>query len=136
MSYVVLLFFFGLLTYMFLTDTQGRFLALVMGTVLFPTTALLIKNPSVSPQHIFLYAFFIIEFFKDRQNFNKSIFNNLLLFPIGLSLVSYIYAMSSTDSVTFMPHSSAAAKRTFMNLQRNLFPLPLSSALSVFSKFS
>ena len=86
MSYVVLLFFFGLLTYMFLTDTQGRFLALVMGTVLFPTTALLIKNPSVSPQHIFLYAFFIIEFFKDRQNFNKSIFNNLLLFPIGLSL--------------------------------------------------
>ena len=91
MSYVVLLFFFGLLTYMFLTDTQGRFLALVIGTVLFPTTALLIKNPSVSPQHIFLYAFFIIEFFKDRQNFNKSIFNNLLLFPIGLSIVSYIF---------------------------------------------
>ena len=91
MSIVVLLFFFGLLAYMFLTDTQGRFLALVMGTVLFPTTALIIKNPSVSPQHIFLYAFFFIEFFKDRGNFNKSIFNNLLIVPIGISVISYVF---------------------------------------------
>lgn len=91
MSIVVLLFFFGLLAYMFLTDTQGRFLALIMGTVLFPTTALIIKNPSVSPQHIFLYAFFFIEFFKDRGNFNKSIFNNLLVVPIGISVISYIF---------------------------------------------
>lgn len=91
MSIVVLLFFFGLLAYMFLTDTQGRFLALVMGTVLFPTTALIIKNPSVSPQHIFLYAFFFIEYFKDRGNFNKSIFNNLLIVPIGISAISYIF---------------------------------------------
>ena len=91
MSIVVLLFFFGLLAYMFLTDTQGRFLALIMGTVLFPTTALIIKNPSVSPQHIFLYAFFFIEFFKDRGNFNKSIFNNLLAVPIGISVISYIF---------------------------------------------
>ena len=91
MSIVVLLFFFGLLAYMFLTDTQGRFLALIMGTVLFPTTALIIKNPSVSPQHIFLYAFFFIEYFKDRGNFNKSIFNNLLIVPIGISAISYIF---------------------------------------------
>lgn len=91
MSYVVLLFFFGLLAYMFLTDTQGRFLALIMGTVLFPTTALFIKNPSVSPQHIFLYAFFFIEFFKNRENFNKSIFSNLLIVPIIISAVSYIF---------------------------------------------
>ena len=91
MSIVVLLFFFGLLAYMFLTDTQGRFLTLVMGTVLFPTTALFIKNPSISPQHIFLYAFFFIEFFKDRENFNKSIFNSFLLIPIGISIISYIF---------------------------------------------
>lgn len=90
MSIVVLLFFFGLLAYMILTDTQGRFLALVMGTILFPTTALLIKNPSISPQHIFLYAFFFIEFFKDRDNFNKSIFSNLLIVPIVISIISYI----------------------------------------------
>lgn len=91
MSIVVLLFFFGLLAYMILTDTQGRFLALIMGTVLFPTTALIIKNPSVSPQHIFLYTFFFIEFFKDRENFDKSIFNNLLIVPIGISIISYIF---------------------------------------------
>lgn len=91
MSYIVLLFFFGLLAYMFLTDSQGRFLALIMGTVLFPTTALFFKNPSVSPQHIFLYAFFIIEFYKDRENFKKSIFSNLLLIPILISAVSYIF---------------------------------------------
>ncbi|MCF0225625.1 MAG: O-antigen ligase family protein [Fibrobacter sp.] len=90
MSFVVLLFFFGLLALMFMSDTQGRFLILVMGTVLFPTTALFIKNPSISPQHIFLYAFFFIEFFKDRENFNRSIFNNLLIVPIGISVVSYL----------------------------------------------
>lgn len=86
-----MLFFFGLLAYMFLTDAQGRFLALLMGTVLFPTTALFIKNPSISPQHIFLYAFFFIEFFKDRENFNKSLFGNLLLVPIGISIISYVF---------------------------------------------
>jgi hypothetical protein len=91
MSIVVLLFFFGLLAYMFLTDTQGRFVTLVMGTVLFPTTALFIKNPSISPQHIFLYAFFFIEFFKDRENFNKSLFSSSLLIPIGISIVSYVF---------------------------------------------
>ncbi len=91
MSFVVLLFFFGLLAVMFLTDTQSRFLTLVMGTVLFPTTALIIKNPSISPQHVFLYAFFIIEFFKDRENFNKSIFSPLLLVPISISIVSYVF---------------------------------------------
>ena len=91
MSFVVLLFFFGLLAYMFLTDSQGRFIALVMGTVLFPTTALIIKNPSISPQHIFLYAFFFIEFFKDRENFNRSISNNLLIVPIAISVLSYLF---------------------------------------------
>lgn len=91
MSFVVLLLFFGLIAYMFLTDTQGRFLVLVIGTVLFPTTALFIKNPSVSPQHIFLYAFFFIEYFKDRQNFNKSISTNLLFVPMGISILSYIF---------------------------------------------
>jgi hypothetical protein len=91
MSYIVMLFFFGLLAYMFLTDAQGRFLALLMGTVLFPTTALFIKNPSISPQHIFLYAFFFIEFFKDRENFNKSLFGNQLLVPIGISIISYVF---------------------------------------------
>lgn len=91
MSFVVLLLFFGLLAAMFLADTQNRFLILVIGTILFPTTALFIKNPSISPQHILLYAFFFIEFFKDRENFNKSIFNNILIIPISISVISYIF---------------------------------------------
>lgn len=91
MSFAVLLFFFGLLAYMFLTNTTGRFLTLVMGTVLFPTTALIIKNPSISPQHLFLYTFFFIEFFKDRQNFNRSVSSNLLLIPIAISILSYTF---------------------------------------------
>ena len=66
-------------------------MALVMGTILFPTTALFIKNPSISPQHIFLYAYFFIEFFKDRGNFNKSLFKNLLTIPIFFNLVSYVF---------------------------------------------
>ena len=91
MSFAVLLFFFGLLAYMFLTDTTGRFLTLVMGTILFPTTALIIKNPSISPQHLFLYTFFFIEFFRDRQNFNRGISSSLLLIPITISILSYTF---------------------------------------------
>ena len=91
MSFAVLLFFFGLLFVIFYSEAEKRFLALVIGTVLFPNVALFTTNPSISPQHIILYAFFLSEFFKDRENFNKSIFSNILTIPILLNIASYFF---------------------------------------------
>lgn len=90
MSILVLLAFFGLLLVMIYEDSEKRFITLVAGTILFPTTALFIKNPSISPQHVLLYAFFFIEFWKDRKNFNDSLFKNPLSVPILLILFSYV----------------------------------------------
>lgn len=90
MSILVLLTFFGLLLVMIYEDSEKRFFTLVAGTILFPTTALFTKNPSISPQHVLLYAFFFIEFWKDRENFNESLFKNPLSVPILLILFSYV----------------------------------------------
>lgn len=91
MSFVVLLFFFGLLIAIIYGDAEKRFLTLVIGTVLFPNVALFTTNPSISPQHIILYVYFVVEFFKNRENFNKSVFSNLLTIPIALNIISYVF---------------------------------------------
>ena len=136
MSIVVLLFFFGLLAYMFLTDTQGRFLTLVMGTVLFPTTALFIKTrPSL--RSIFSYML------SSSLNFSRTGKPSIKVFlatcysflSASVPSVTYLrpstipaspprtcitaYAMSLTDSVTFTPPSFAAAKKTFTRLPKS-----------------
>lgn len=91
MSAAVLLFFFGLLFTIIYSDSEKRFLTLVIGTIIFPNVALFTTNPSISPQHIILYVFFIVEFFKDRDNFNKSLFFNILTIPILLNIISYFF---------------------------------------------
>ena len=90
MGILVLLSFFGLLLAMIYGDAERRFLILVIGTILFPTTALFTKNPSISPQHVLLYTFLFIEFFKEREIFKDSIFKNPLMIPICLILFSYV----------------------------------------------
>lgn len=91
MSFIVLIFFFGLLFTIIYGSTEKRFLSLVLGTILFPNVALFTTNPSISPQHIILYIYFFVEYFKDRKNFNKTIFFSPLTFPIFLSVVSYFF---------------------------------------------
>jgi hypothetical protein len=100
MSFAVLLFFFGLLFVIFYSEAEKRFLALVIGTVLFPNVALFTTNPSISPQHIILYVYFLTEFFKDRENFNKSIFNNILTVPIALNIISYFFTAVYNSGIT------------------------------------
>ena len=90
MGILVLLSFFGLLLAMIYGDAERRFLILVIGTIFVQTTALFIKNPSISPQHVLLYTFLFVEFFKDREIFKDSVFKNPLLIPICLILCSYV----------------------------------------------
>lgn len=91
MSFVVLLLFFGLLLAIIYGDAEKRFLSLIIGTVLFPNVALFTTNPSISPQHIILYVYFFVEFFKDSENFKKSIFFNPITIPITFNIISYFF---------------------------------------------
>lgn len=109
MSILVLLLFFALIGTMIYGDSQSRFISLIAGTVLFPTTALFVKNPSISPQHILLYAFLLIEFFQDRENFFKSIFKNPLIIPLTLILGSY--------SATSLFNSGLASKEMYYGIR-------------------
>ena len=90
MGFLILLSFFGLVLAMIYGNSEKRFIILILGTIFFPTTALFTKNPSISPQHIFLYLFFFLEFWKDRENFDTSVFKNPLSIPILLIFFSYV----------------------------------------------
>ncbi len=109
MSVLVLLLFFALIGIMVYGDTQSRFVTLVVGTVLFPTTALFTKNPSISPQHVFLYTFLFLEFIKDRESFTKGIFKNTLTVPLLLIAISYF--------LTAMVNSGIASKDMYYGIR-------------------
>ena len=77
MSILVLLLFFALLLIIVYGDTEKRFLSLIAGTILFANVSLFIKNPSLFPQHILLYAFIFFEYFKNGIEFRKNLLKNL-----------------------------------------------------------
>lgn len=102
MSFIVLLIFFGLLLAIIYGNAERRFLSLVIGTILFPNVALFISSPSVSPQHIILYVFFFVEFFKDRENLSRSIFFSPLTLPIFLNIISYFFTAIYNGGIASM----------------------------------
>ena len=89
MSILVLLLFFGILGIIYYGDSQKRFMAFFAGTLLFPNVCLFVKNPSISPQHIILYTFLVIECLKNREEFFRGVFRNPLVIPLVLSVASY-----------------------------------------------
>lgn len=90
MSILVLLLFFSLLLIIVYGDTEKRFLSLIAGTILFANVSLFIKNPSLSPQHILLYAFIFFEYFKNGIEFRKNLLKNPLIIPLFLILFSMV----------------------------------------------
>jgi len=98
-SALVYLLFFLLLGLIIYGDAEKRFISFIIGTILFPTTALFIKNPSISPQHIFLYTFLFIEISKDFRNFKQSLFHNPLRIPLFLILLSYICSAAANSGI-------------------------------------
>lgn len=90
MSLLVFLLFFVLLGIIFSGDLQTRFVALFVGTLLFPNVCLLTTSPSVSPQHLFLYAFLLVEIFRNPYETKADVLENPLRIPFLVLLVSYI----------------------------------------------
>ncbi len=90
MSVLVYILFFAILWAIIYGDAQRRFMALFAGTLLFPNVCLFIKNPSISPQHIFLYTFILVEMLKTPDDLNKEIWYNPLRIPLFLTVFSYI----------------------------------------------
>lgn len=90
MSILVLILFFALLLVIICGDSEKKFLALVVGTILFANVSLFIKNPSVSPQHLLLYAYIFFEYFNNGVEFRKSLWENPLKIPLVLVLFSMV----------------------------------------------
>lgn len=83
----------GLLYELFFFDTQERFFALVFGTILFPESVLFMQKPSVSPQLLFLYGFFLAEFARNPSRFKRDFFE----FPLKIVLLLILLARSGTE---------------------------------------
>lgn len=71
-------------------DTEARFCALFLGTLLFPSCIWIIDSPKLSPQHILLYTYFLIEITKDYNFFIESIKKFPFKIPILLVIISFI----------------------------------------------
>ena len=82
MSFLVYILFFGILGIIIRGSAEKRFMAFFAGTVLFPNVCLFIANPSISPQHIILYLFLVVEFTKNPDEFKNCLFKNPLRFPM------------------------------------------------------
>ena len=90
MSFLVYILFFGILGIIIRGSAEKRFMAFFAGTVLFPNVCLFIANPSISPQHIILYLFLVVEFTKNPDEFKNCLFKNPLRFPMIIVATSYI----------------------------------------------
>ena len=90
MSILTYLLFFGILGVIIYGDSKKKFLAFFAGTILFPNVCLFIKNPSISPQHIFLYLYILVEFFQDSKGFNIGLTKHPLRIPLIILIFSYV----------------------------------------------
>ena len=90
MSILVFFLFFAILFVIIYGDEKKKFFALFAGTILFPNVCLFIQNPSISPQHLILYCYLLVEYFQEKADFKESIFKNPLIIPLTFISGSYI----------------------------------------------
>lgn len=83
----------GLLYVMAFLDERNRFMALVLGTILFPESVLFMQKPSVSPQLLFLYGFFFVEFYSHPMRFKQ----DFLAFPLKTVLLLILCSRAGTE---------------------------------------
>jgi len=99
MSILVLLFFFILWVSLFYVQPQNRIIILIIGTILFPTTALFIKSPALSPQHILLYSYLFLEIYQNRDNFLHSLLKNPLSIAFAFICGSYFFTALANGGI-------------------------------------
>lgn len=90
MTVIVLLVYVFILLVIAFGKTEGAFVALLLGTILFPPCALLMDNPAVSGQAIFLYLFLSKEYVKNTIEFKKAIKDFPLRYYLLAIAISYV----------------------------------------------
>ena len=93
MSAIVLLTYFGFLATIFVGNTAKGFIALLLGTILFPCCALFNDSPSVSGQIVLLYAFIGKELLMNTHDFKRAIFESPMKY--FLILIAFSYALTT-----------------------------------------
>ena len=90
MSAIVLLTYFGFLATIFVGNTAKGFIALLLGTILFPCCAPFNDSPSLSGQIVLLYAFIGKQVLMNTQDFKRAIFDGPMKYFLIFIAASYV----------------------------------------------
>ena len=113
-SVLVYILFAAILFILLMNDTEKRFCALFLGTVLFPFCIWIVDSPKISPQHILLYSFFAVEFFKNFPFFVSKIKEMPIKIPLLLTLLAFCCTVFSNEGLH--PKEYYALARYFTEL--------------------
>ena len=113
-SALVYLLFGAIWFVLLMNDTEKRFCALFLGTVLFPSCVWIVDSPKVSPQHILLYSFFAVEILRDYPFFIRSIKEMPIRIPLLIIVISFCCTVYTNEG--FNPKEYYALARHIIEL--------------------
>lgn len=111
---LVYLLLFSLVFMLLYRDTEERFIALFLGTVLFPSCVWFMDSPKVSPQHLLLYGFFCAEIANHYGDVKRAILKFPLFIPLFIVIVSFVCTVVSNEGFKI---------KNFYDLTRNVIEL-------------
>lgn len=98
LNVLVLLLFFALLGGMLFGEKSHQYLWVLVSIVLFPACLFFVKSPQLSPQHVFLYLFFVINICTNFSELKVMVFKLPILF--ALICIAFSLMMSAYVSGT------------------------------------
>lgn len=107
-SVLVYILFVAILFILLMNDTEKRFCALFLGTVLFPSCIWIVDSPKLSPQHILLYSFFAVEILKNYHFFITTIKEIPIKIPLLLVLFAFCCTVFSNEGLNPKEYYSLA----------------------------
>ena len=113
-SALVYLLFGAIWFVLLMNDTEKRFCALFLGTVLFPSCIWIIDSPKISPQHILLYSFFAVEILRNYPSFMRAIKEMPIKIPLLIIVISFCCTVFSNEGLN--PKEYYALARHFIEL--------------------
>lgn len=115
LSLIVYLFFFFLLFLITFKDSEKSFIALLLGLLFFPATAVaFIKSPFLDPKTVYLYSFLFMQFVRHFARFKQDLKEMPLKIPLFLILSSYL--LTSIFSSSYSPKNIYSAVRIFIDI--------------------
>lgn len=119
MTIIVYVILFGLLLLLAIGSLQVRYLALLIGTILFPLGISFLQSPTLRPMDLFLYGFFAVTLFKDYRTLCEDIKAFPLKFPLVFLLLCHFASVYINEG--FNAKQLYAATREFIELYGYIF---------------